>query len=372
MKKILSVVGARPNFMKMAPIHRELLKYKNRIIHKVVHTGQHYDFKMSDVFFQDLDLPKPDIFLGAGSDTHSIQTANIMVKFEKVVEREQPDLVLVYGDVNSTVAAGLVCAKYHKNGIPIRLGHVESGLRSRDKRMPEEINRILTDNIAELLFVTEKNGIANLIKSGFSMDRIHFCGNTMIDSLKFFLEASKKNRIIKELCVSPKKFALITMHRPSNVDSADNLKKLFRIFGKIVKLMPDIDLIFPIHPRTLKMINKFKIEHFYDLKNLIITEPLGYRDFLCLLKNAKFVMTDSGGIQEETTYLKIPCITLRENTERPVTITQGTNELCGLDEKKILGCITNIKTGRFKKGKIPTFWDGNAARRIVKVILKNI
>ena len=373
MKKILSVVGARPNFMKMAPVHKELKKYK-KVIHKIVHTGQHYDKKMSDVFFNELELPKPNIYLGVGSASHAQQTARIMIELEKVVLKEKPDLVLVYGDVNSTIAAGLVCSKMmNGDGYCIPLAHIESGLRSNDRTMPEEINRILTDNIAEYLFVTERSGYENLIKSGFKRENIYFCGNTMIDSLKDFLLKADKSKILKNLCISEKKYALITLHRPSNVDDIESLGKIIKIFKNINKINPNTDIVFPVHPRTLKMIDKFKLRKKIDtVKNLILTGPLGYLDFLMLMKNAKYVLTDSGGIQEETTFLKIPCLTLRENTERPITISEGTNVLCGLDEKKIFKTIKEIETGKIKKGTIPKFWDGKSAERIVKILLSKI
>ena len=378
MKKILSVVGARPNFMKMAPVHKELLKHKSKITHKIVHTGQHYDKKMSDIFFKELELPKPHIYLGVGSESHSVQTAKVMIKFEKVVLKEKPDLVIVYGDVNSTVAAGLVCSKIlmrkaNGNIRPVPLAHVESGLRSFDRSMPEEINRILTDNIAEFLFVTENSGIENLLKSGFDKKKFFLVGNTMIDSLKFYLKKTKKSNILKELCIPKKNYVLVTLHRPSNVDNKDNLKKIIEIFKDINKINPELDIIFPIHPRTVKMLNKFKLKTQIEAtNNLIITEPLGYIDFLKLMVDSKIVLTDSGGIQEETTLLKIPCLTLRDNTERPVTVSEGTNVVCGLDEKLIKNNIKKIDAGKYKKGKVPKLWDGKSASRIVKVLLKSI
>lgn len=383
MKKILSVVGARPNFMKMAPIHKELLKHKLKITHKIVHTGQHYDKKMSDVFFKELELPKPHIYLGVGSESHSVQTAKIMMEFEKVVLKEKPDLVIVYGDVNSTVAAGLVCSKILINNPdakstgklkkPIPLAHIESGLRSFDRNMPEEINRILTDNIAEFLFVTEKSGMENLLKDGFDRKQIFFVGNTMLDSLKFYLKKASKSDILKELCISKKNYILVTLHRPSNVDTKDNFKKILEIFRDINRINPELDIVFPIHPRTMKMLKKFRLTaQMESLNNLIITEPFGYLDFLKLMMESKIVLTDSGGIQEETTYLKIPCITLRKNTERPVTVSQGTNEICGLNRKKIRNQIRKIESGKFKKGKVPKLWDGETASRIVKILLSKI
>lgn len=357
----------------MAPIHKELLNYKSKIIHKIIHTGQHYDKKMSDVFFKELELPKPHIYLGVGSKSHAEQTALIMIRLEKVLEKEKPDLVIVYGDVNSTVAAGLVCSKiFKKEGNPIPLAHIESGLRSFDRRMPEEINRMLTDCIAEHLFITEKSGYVNLIKSGYNRKKIFFAGNTMIDSLIHYLKKSGKSRVLKELCISKKSYALVTLHRPSNVDDKKSLEKIYRILKSINGINKTTDIVFSMHPRTSKMINRLKLRKKFDgIKNLIIAEPFGYLDFLELIKNAKYVLTDSGGLQEETTFLKVPCLTLRENTERPVTLTEGTNVLCGLNEEKIKVEIRKIESGKNKKGKIPVHWDGRAAKRIVRFLMSN-
>lgn len=372
MKKIISVVGARPNFMKMAPIHKQLLKHRSKVLHKIVHTGQHYDKKMSDVFIKELELPKPDIYFDAGSKSHAEQIAHIMIEFEKVMLKEKPDLVLVYGDVNSTTAAALVSAKIlNEKGAPVKVAHIESGLRSFDRSMPEEINRMVTDVLADYLFVTEPAGIRNLKSEGIKDSRIFFTGNTMIDSLKFYLKKAEKSGILKELCISKKNYVLVTLHRPSNVDSRENLKKILNIFRSINKINPELDIVFPVHPRTLKMTERFKLKNsFEEIKNLIITEPFGYFDFLKLTGDAKFILTDSGGIQEETTYLQVPCLTLRENTERPVTAEIGTNVICGLDEKFIIKKIKEIESGKFKKGKIPKLWDGNAAERVVKVLLE--
>lgn len=374
MKKIISVVGARPNFMKMAPIHKELLKHKSKIIHKIVHTGQHYDKKMSDVFFNELELPKPDVYLGVGSRSHAEQKGRIMIEFEKILLREKPDLVLVYGDVNSTPAASIVSSKILlEKGKPVRIAHIESGLRSFDRSMPEEINRMVTDILSDYLFVTEPAGLRNLKKEGIDQNKIFFVGNTMIDSLKFYLKKIEKSNVLNELCISKKNYVLVTLHRPSNVDDKNNLGKILRILKSINKINPLLEIVFPVHPRTIKMIEKFKLRKYFDERvNLIITEPWGYLDFLKLTYNAKFILTDSGGIQEETTYLKIPCLTLRENTERPVTAELGTNVICGLNENLILKKIKEIESGKFKKGKIPKLWDGNAANRIVKVLLKKL
>lgn len=360
--------------MKMAPIHKELKKHKSGIIHKIVHTGQHYDKKMSDVFFKELELPKPDIYLGVGSKSHAEQKAQIMVEFEKIVLKEKPDLVLVYGDVNSTSAASIVSAKIlREDEKPIPVAHIESGLRSFDKSMPEEVNRKITDVLSDYLFVTEPGGVRNLKNEGIDDKKVFFVGNTMIDSLKFYLKKIGKSEILNELCISKKNYVLVTLHRPSNVDDKVNMEKILNIFRKINKINPQTDIVFPIHPRTFKMIEKFKLRKSVDeIRNLIITEPLGYLDFLKLMSDAKYVITDSGGIQEETTYLQVPCLTLRKNTERPVTVELGTNIICGLDENLVIKKIKEIESGKFKKGKIPKLWDGEAAKRIVNILLKKL
>jgi len=374
LKKLLSVVGARPNFMKMAPVHKEFKKYKSLINHKIVHTGQHYDKKLSNVFFKELELPEPDIYLNVGSGTHSGQTADVMMRFEEVVLKEKPDLVLVYGDVNSTIAASLVCSKIvvnHTHTIPV--AHIESGLRSFDRSMPEEINRILTDRLSKFHFVTEISGIKNLIQEGFDKNSIFFVGNTMIDSLKHYTGIARKSKILEELCLSKKRYSLITLHRPSNVDNKENFGAILKILSDIQKTVPDFEMVFPVHPRTVKMLKSFGLDdEIYNIKNLIVTEPLGYFDFLNLMINASFVITDSGGIQEETTFLKIPCLTLRQNTERPVTAKLGTNTICGLDRSKILRYVKKIKNKKYKRGKIPDLWDGKSAGRIAKFILNKL
>jgi len=374
LKKIISVVGARPNFMKMAPIHKKLLEHKSKVIHKIVHTGQHYDNKMSGVFIKELDLPKPHIYLAIGSASHAEQKARIMIEFEKILIKEKPDLVLVYGDINSTAAAALVSSKIlTKTGRSVPVAHIESGLRSNDRTMPEEINRRVTDVLSDYHFVTEYSGVKNLLNEGADKKNIFFAGNTMIDSLVFYLAKAGRSGILKELCISEKQYALVTLHRPSNVDVKENMRKIFSVFQNINMINPALDIVFPVHPRTLKMIGEFGLDKkIQSVKNLILTEPFGYFDFLKLTANAKFILTDSGGIQEESTFLRIPCITLRENTERPVTSELGTNVICGLNEKKIIKHIKEIEIGSFKKGKIPELWDGKAAERIVKILLKLI
>ncbi len=363
MKKVISVVGARPNFMKIAPIHKAFLKYSNTINHLICHTGQHYDKKMSKVFFDDLELPKPDFYLGVGGGTHAEQTGKIMIEFEKILLAENPDLVLVVGDVNSTIACTLAAAKLH-----IKTAHVESGLRSFDRDMPEEINRLLTDSISDFLFVTEQSGLDNLIKEGVSKDKIFFTGNVMIDSLINYLPKADKSNILRELQVTDSPFVLITLHRPSNVDEKDQLIKLFDFINRIAIQRK---VVFPIHPRTLKNLKEFNILDSLSA-NIILTEPIGYIDFLCCTKNAELILTDSGGIQEESTYLGVQCITLRKTTERPVTVDVGTNQLLGLDLNKIEIAANEILSGKIKKGQIPNLWDGKAAERITAIIADKI
>lgn len=373
MKKIISVVGARPNFMKMAPLHFEISKHKKKLKHIIVHTGQHYNKQLSDIFFKQLQLPKPDINLEAGSKSHAEQTAEIMIKFEKVILKEIPDLVLVYGDVNSTLAASVVCAKIHQNGKPVPVAHVESGLRSFDLTMPEEINRIVTDSLANYHFVPEEDGIINLKNEGIEKSQIFFVGNIMIDSLVKFLNQAKKSDIKKELCLSKKKYCLVTLHRPSNVDSKENFLKILDIFNNIQKIDPSLDIVFPVHPRTTKMFEKYKLQkNIESVRNLIITEPIGYIDFLSLIEGSKFVITDSGGIQEETSFLKIPCLTLRENTERPITIKHGTNVLCGSNKELVFREVRKITNNKFKKPGFLKYYDGKTAQRITKIILEKI
>ncbi|MEO8512235.1 MAG: UDP-N-acetylglucosamine 2-epimerase (non-hydrolyzing) [Ignavibacteria bacterium] len=372
-KKIISVVGARPNFMKLAPIERELRKHKNLYTHLIVHTGQHYDHKLSSVFFNDLEIPAPDIFLGAGSGTHAEQTAKIMTEFEKVVVKEKPDLVIVFGDVNSTIACTLVCAKV-SNGIGnIPVAHVEAGLRSFDNTMPEEINRIVTDSLSEILFITEAEGVKNLRKEGIPAKKIFLVGDTMIDSLAYFRKKINSSNILQKLGLKKEKYILSTIHRPVNVDSKECFSRIISIFEKVsakaLSFDPEIKIVLPIHPRTLKMAEQFKLtRRIKDIKNLLTIEPAGYTDFIKLLTDSKLVITDSGGIQEEATFLRIPCLTLRESFERPETLRIGTNTLCGLDEKLVIKKTREIFTGKYKAGKIPGLMDGKASKRIVKVI----
>ena len=362
--KIICVAGARPNFVKIAPLLKEMKKH-SEIQSVLVHTGQHYDVNMSDVFFKDLEIPAPDYNLGVGSGSHSEQTAKIMIEFEKICLKEKPDLVLVVGDVNSTIACALVAKK-----MQIKVAHVEAGLRSFDMSMPEEINRILTDTISDYLFVSEESGIQNLEKEGINENKIFFVGNVMIDSLLNNYPKIQKSEILRKLKLEEKKYAVLTLHRPNNVDNKEILSKLLDCFDKIPK---QVKLVWPVHPRTRNNLEQFGFKSRIDsMKNVLITEPLSYLNFLSLISRAAFVLTDSGGIQEETTFLKIPCITLRENTERPSTITIGSNVLVGNDEKAVLKHINNILEGAKKDSRIPQYWDGHTAERIIRRLLEQM
>lgn len=365
--KIISVVGARPNFMKVAALNKTFNKFRIenselKINHLVCHTGQHYDGKMSKVFFDELELPTPDFYLGVGSGSHAEQTAKVMVEFERVLIKEKPDLVIVVGDVNSTIACSLTAAK-----LGIKVAHVEAGLRSFDRTMPEEINRILTDSISDYLFVTEKNGLENLAKEGIPEEKVFFVGNVMIDSLINYLPKTEKSSFFNEYHLAPKDYCLITLHRPSNVD---NKKKLHELVDLIQEVSDKKKVIFPIHPRTKRNLKNYDLLKFLD-HNTLLTDPLGYIDFIALLKNSNFVLTDSGGIQEESTYLGIPCVTLRSTTERPVTVEMGTNYLVGESINSARVYIAKILEGNSKQGKIPELWDGRAAERIVNILVKN-
>jgi len=359
--KILSVVGARPNFIKLGALISEIRKHD--IAHILVHTGQHYDKKMSKLFFDDLGLPKPDINLNVGSGSYGGQIGNIIAKLEKVLIEKKPDLVVVVGDVNSTFAGALIAKQ-----LGFKVAHVEAGLRSFDLAMPEEINRMLTDRISDFLFTTEESGNTNLLSEGVDKDKIFFVGNVMIDTLLKHKKKSDKSKILKRLNIKKSSYCVLTMHRPSNVDEKENFENIISILDEIQKR---IKIIFPVHPRTKKNILLLNLDKkVKNMKNLIITEPLGYLDFLCLISNARFVITDSGGIQEETTVLNVPCITIRDNTERPVTVEQGTNMLVSTDKGKIIDTCNRVLKGASFKAKIPKFWDGKAAQRVVKVILE--
>ena len=355
MKPIIIIVGARPNFMKMAPIY-DYLKSKNLPL-ILVHTGQHYDDNMSKIFFDDLGMPKPDIYLGVGSGSHAKQTAQIMIDFEEICEENKPSMVIVAGDVNSTIACALVSSKMN---IPV--AHVESGLRSFDMKMPEEINRVLTDRISNLLFTPSLDANQNLINEGVNEKSIKLVGNIMIDSLLNNIERAKRSNIHNELNIMKGNYATITLHRPSNVDYENVLSDIIKAFETIGN---EISLIFPAHPRTTHMISKFGLENrINQIPNLQVIKPQGYLDFLALIKYSKVVFTDSGGLQEETTALRIPCITIRENTERPITVTEGTNTIVGSKAENIIKEWNNISRNKGKKGNIPKLWDGKTAERI--------
>ncbi len=358
--KIALVCGARPNFMKIAPVMHAIAK-KQSLQPFLVHTGQHYDEKMSKSFFDLLNIPKPDIDLEVGSGSHAEQTAKIMVAFEKVCLKEKPDMVVVVGDVNSTLACVIVAKK-----LWIPAAHIEAGLRSWDMKMPEEINRMVTDSICDLFFTTDPEGNQNLLNSGIKKDQIHFAGNVMIDTLLANVEKSKSSKILAENNLKEKAYALLTMHRPSNVDNKDVLSGILEALNTI---QSDIPILFPAHPRTKKMIEEFGLaDSFSKMTNIKVCDPLNYHDLLCANNNSKFVVTDSGGLQEETTVLGIPCITIRENTERPVTVSVGSNEVVGVKPENILAAYQKIQQGKWKKGGIPEGWDGKASERIVEVI----
>lgn len=360
--KIANVVGARPNFMKIAPLVDEM-KMHEEIEPILVHTGQHYDQVMSKLFFDDLGLPKPDIYLGVGSGGHGTQTGKVMIEFERVMQENKPDVVMVVGDVNSTIACGLVAVK-----LGIRLAHVEAGLRSYDRTMPEEINRVLTDQISNYLFTTERKAHFNLQREGIDQEKIFFTGNVMIDSLLKHRERAEQSQILDELEARPQHYGLVTLHRPSNVDSHANLAHILDALTTVQQQLP---LIFPVHPRTRKMLQSFGLEEkVQQATNLKLTDPLGYLDFLKLMAHAKLVLTDSGGIQEETTVLGVPCITMRENTERPITVDVGTNIVIGNSPARIVEETNRILAGHGKKGALPELWDGHAAERIVRILLE--
>ncbi|MDZ7289580.1 MAG: UDP-N-acetylglucosamine 2-epimerase (non-hydrolyzing) [candidate division KSB1 bacterium] len=360
--KIANVVGARPNFMKIAPLVDEMKKYEE-IESILVHTGQHYDEGMSKFFFDDLGLPKPDIYLGVGSAGHGEQTGKIMIEFERVLQEHRPEVVIVVGDVNSTIACGLVAVK-----MGIRLAHVEAGLRSYDRTMPEEINRVLTDQISDYLFTTERSALRNLQREGIDQEKIFFVGNVMIDTLLKHRERAEQSRIMQELEVTAQRYGLVTLHRPSNVDAKENLAK---ILEALITVQQQLPLIFPVHPRTRKQLQVFGLEEkVQQARNLILTDPLGYLDFLKLMAHAKLVLTDSGGIQEETTVLGVPCITMRENTERPITVEIGTNVVIGNSPERVIEESHRILAGHGKTGKLPELWDGHAAERIVRILLE--
>ena len=376
----MSIAGARPNFMKIASIANAIREHNSKaknqsnqsnqietIRHIIVHTGQHYDQKMSQSFFDQLGIPEPDINLGVGSGTHAAQTADIMKAFEKVLLKELPDILLVVGDVNSTIACSLVAAKINypdeKQITRPLIVHVEAGLRSFDREMPEEINRILTDSLSDVLFITEQSGVDNLAKEGIDSEKVIFAGNVMIDTLQHHLRQAEQSHIKQSLAIDYS-YGLVTLHRPSNVDSPETLEPLIDV---LIDISDKKRLIFAVHPRTMNNLQRFNlITKLERCNNILLTEPLSYLDFLHLTKDADLVITDSGGIQEETTFLNIPCVTLRENTERPVTVDIGSNYLIGTDPDKILRTVNLILSGRGKTATIPELWDGHAGERIIE------
>jgi UDP-N-acetylglucosamine 2-epimerase (non-hydrolysing) len=353
--RVLHIVGARPNFMKVAPV-MNALRAREHVVQTLVHTGQHYDANMSDIFFEQLGIPAPDVNLAVGSGTHARQTADIMTRFEPVLLDVQPDIVLVYGDVNSTVAAALVCAK-----LAVRVGHVEAGLRSFDRTMPEEINRVVTDRLADLLFTPSEDGDINLQREGISDERIFRVGNVMIDTLVRLMPLAESHAEARNRSRFPKRYALVTLHRPANVDDGAVLK---RILQSLLEVSEELAVVFPAHPRTRKRIADFGL----NTERLQVLDPLPYVEFLGLQSRATVVITDSGGIQEETTYLGVPCLTVRENTERPVTVTYGTNVLVGRDPLKLRLEVARVLAGEAKKGNVPPLWDGSAGKRIADVL----
>jgi UDP-N-acetylglucosamine 2-epimerase (non-hydrolysing) len=361
MLKVINVVGARPNFMKVAPIVEAMKRREREFTPLVIHTGQHYDAAMSDAFFGDLELPEPDVYLGVGSASHAAQTAAVMERFEPVVLQEKPDWVLVVGDVNSTLACALVCVK-----LGVKVAHVEAGLRSRDRTMPEEINRLLTDQIADLLFTPSADANDNLLAEGIPTERIQLVGNVMIDSLYKHLKGSQHSRIKHQLGLTEKSYAVLTLHRPTNVDDPVAFGKILEALERISEQLP---IVFPVHPRTRKTLAQLGFdERVKKMQGLRLIDPLGYLDFLSLYSSARLVLTDSGGIQEETSVLGIPCLTLRENTERPITVTMGTNKVVGTDPERIIAAASAALKETTKPTVSIPLWDGHSAERIVAAL----
>jgi UDP-N-acetylglucosamine 2-epimerase (non-hydrolysing) len=354
------VVGARPNFMKVAPI-LDAATRRSDIQCRLVHTGQHYDERMSTLFFRELGLPEPDAYLGVGSGNHAEQTGRVMLTFDAALEQMATDVVLVVGDVNSTLACALVAAK---RGVTV--AHVEAGLRSRDRRMPEEINRILTDQVSDLLFTTERSASRNLAAEGVPSERIHFVGNVMIDTLLSHRDRARRSDILDRLRLSPGCYAVCTLHRPSNVDTPTAAVNTVRALEALAQRLP---VVLPFHPRTQAKLQQFGLlQRVRDLESVQMVQPLGYLDFLALMDHARLVFTDSGGVQEETTALGVPCLTFRENTERPVTVTEGTNRLVGLDPEAVAAAVDEVLAGRAPSGRVPEYWDGKAAERILTIL----
>ena len=365
--KILNVVGARPNFMKIAPLIKQMRQYPD-IVPVLVHTGQHYDATMAGQFFEELQIPEPDIALGVGGGSHAYQTAEVMKRLEPVLEQTQPHLVVVVGDVNSTLAAALTAAK-----LQIPVAHVEAGLRSFDRSMPEEINRLVTDSISDYLFVTEQSGRDNLLREGVSEDKIHFVGNVMIDSLEAFRRQWQDSDIRDRLGLQKGTYGVVTLHRPSNVDAPTTLRGLMAALAEVAQTLP---LIFPVHPRTRKQLEtmtdvvqpNWRWDTPSPAQGVYCFEPFGYTDFMALVAGARLALTDSGGLQEETTVLGVPCLTLRENTERPVTISHGTNTLVGVSPEKIVKEAARVLDAPQSVSSPPPLWDGAAAQRIVSIL----
>lgn len=358
--KLINVVGARPNLMKIAPLVEELRRHAD-IEQLLLHTGQHYDASLSQIFFDELDIPAPDIYLGVGSGSHAEQAARVMVAFERVLLEHRPNGIVVVGDVNSTLACAITAAKL---GVPV--AHVEAGLRSFDRRMPEEINRIVTDALSDLLFTTSRDANANLAAEGIAADKVHFVGNVMIDTLRKHRQYAAQLETPALLGLHLGGYALLTLHRPSNVDDPAILGGIVQALTIIQRKLP---IIFPVHPRTMRRLHDFGFaDRLADAPDLRLIEPQGYLAFLGLMTHARLVLTDSGGVQEESTILGVPCLTLRENTERPVTITEGTNVLVGSDPERIVAEVRSILAGNDKQGRIPDLWDGRAAERIVAIL----
>lgn len=363
--KLIAVAGARPNFIKIAPLICELENHSESVQWKLVHTGQHYDEKMSDLFFRQLEIPEPNINLEVGSASHTVQTAEIMKRFEPVVKEYRPDVVLVVGDVNSTIACGLVAAK---SGV--KLAHVEAGLRSFDRSMPEEINRVLTDSISDFLFCTEQSGVDNLLREGIPEEKIFFVGNVMIDTLLKNKVKAERSSILNQLNLNGGDFAVVTLHRPSNVD---DVVVFGRILDSLEIIQNDMPVVFPVHPRTRGNLYSMSLGNRIDsMTGFRLLDPLGYLDFLKLMSSAKIVLTDSGGIQEETTILNVPCLTLRENTERPITVEVGSNRIVGTETAKIVDAYKQMRDHGACKSQVPPLWDGCAAERIVRILLDKV
>ncbi len=361
--KIDIIAGARPNFIKIAPVISQVIKYSKigyNISYRLIHTGQHYDKKMSKIFFEELKIPKPDFNLEVGSGSHANQTSKIMIRYERLLNHIKPDICMVFGDVNSTLACSIVAKKFN-----IKIAHVEAGIRSFDLSMPEEINRIVTDSITDYFFTTSEFANKNLIKSGIEKENIFFVGNTMIDTLNNNIKKFKKPLIFDKIKLSKKQYLILTLHRPSNVDE---IKTLFNLLELIDKNSENLPIIFPIHPRTKSTFNKNN----FLFKNIVTIDPLSYLEFNYLVKNSKCVITDSGGITEETTVMNIPCITLRDTTERPETVLYGTNVLVGNNYKKLINSLKNLFLNNWKKGIIPELWDGKSSERIIKNLLNKI